>query len=158
MPTRGLDHHSLADLTAAFRSAAGVDLDQLLGDHRAEFAGPLHLRLTGPLLMSATGMPHWYGKRFRPHNSDDTTLQGTNLLRRDDRITESVPMTASIRASRLDGQPALVVSYRRHAPWPWRNVNDELRPHGEATLIGLTFGIPAAPRNGAPFLLHRITR
>jgi hypothetical protein len=34
-------------------------------------------------------------------------------------------------------------------------VNDELRPLDDDTLLGLSFGLPLAPRGGAPFILNR---
>jgi len=64
-------------------------------------------------------------------------------------------MTARIAPSRVDGRPALVITYPSDARWPHRLVNDELRPLDELTLLGLSFGLPLAPRGGAPFILHR---
>lgn len=64
-------------------------------------------------------------------------------------------MRAQIAASRVDGRPALVISYPHDARWPHRLVKDELRPLDESTLLGLSFGLPLAPRGGAPFILHR---
>jgi hypothetical protein len=83
------------------------------------------------------------------------SLEGENLLRRRGRLVESIPMTAQIAPSRVDDRPAIVIEYPPDARWPHRRVNDELRPLGENTLIGLSFGLPLAPRGGAPFLLHR---
>ena len=41
------------------------------------------------------------------------------------------------------------------APWPWRNVIDELRLLPDGTVIALTFGLPLMPGGGSPFLLRR---
>ena len=147
---RGL---SVASLQEAFRRAQAPELAMLIGDHEAEFAG--WLRLGGPLAMRLTGMPGWWGKRFRVPADGGETLGGENLLRRRGRLVESIPMTARIAPSRVDGRPALVITYLPDARWPHRLVNDELRPLDELTLLGLSFGLPLAPRGGAPFILHR---
>jgi hypothetical protein len=144
---------SVRALQRAFRQAPAPELAALVGDHEAEFAS--WLRLGGPLAMRLTGMPGWWGKRFRASTGGGGSLQGENLLRRRGRLVESIPMTAQIAPSRVDGRPAIVIKYPPDARWPHRRVNDELRPLGAHTLIGLSFGLPLAPRGGAPFLLHR---
>jgi uncharacterized protein len=150
------DKHSLSALQRAFREAPTPELGRLVGSHEAEFVGPAWLRLPGPLTMRLTGMPGWCGKAFHvPANGGDS-LEGENLLRRHGRLEGSIPMSAEVAPSRVDGRPALVVSYPPDAPRPWRDVNDELRPLDERTLLGLTFGIPGAPKGGSPFLLHRM--
>jgi hypothetical protein len=147
---------SVGDLQRAFREAPEPELSALVGSHEAEFVGPAWLRLPGPLTMRLTGMPGWCGKRFRAPADGGDSLEGENLLRRQGRIVGSIPMRAELAPSRVDGRPALVVSYPPDARRPWRDVNDELRPLDERTLLGLTFGIPGAPRGGSPFLLHRM--
>jgi hypothetical protein len=93
--------------------------------------------------------------RFRAPASGGDTLEGENLLHRGARLVESIPMRARIAPSRVDGRLALVISYPPDARWPHRRVKDELRPLDESTLLGLSFGLPLAPRGGAPFILHR---
>jgi uncharacterized protein len=150
------DKHALSALQRAFREAPAPELRRLVGSHEAEFVGPAWLRLPGPLTMRLTGMPGWCGKAFHvPANGGDS-LEGENLLRRHGHLEKSIPMRAEVAPSRVDGRPALVVSYPPDAPRPWRGVNDELRPLDERTLLGLTFGIPGAPKGGSPFLLHRM--
>jgi hypothetical protein len=152
-----VDHkRSLSALHDAFREAPTPELARLVGSHEAEFVGPAWLRLPGPLTMRLTGMPGWCGKRFRAPADGGDSLEGKNLLRRHGRLEESIPMRAEVAPSRVDGRLALVVSYPPDARRPWRNVNDELRPLDDHTLLGLTFGIPGAPRGGSPFLLHRM--
>ncbi|MCX2715357.1 hypothetical protein [Mycolicibacterium sp. J2] len=138
---------SLADIAAAFRAARDPDIAMLSGRHRATLLGPAWLRLTG--------MPNWYGKSFQS-SSHDGILDGVNLLRRNGEIQESIPMTAFVEVSPYDDRPALVVRYPASARLPWRNATDHLRPLGYDVLLGRTFGIPATPRGGAPFLLRRI--
>jgi hypothetical protein len=144
---------SVRSLQRAFRDAPAPELGALVGNHEARFAG--WLRVGGPLAMRLTGMPGWWGKRFRTPAGDDDLLEGENLLLRGGRLVESIPMRARIGSSRVDGRPALLISYPPDARWPHRRVNDELRPLDEGTLLGLSFGLPLAPRGGAPFILHR---
>lgn len=144
---------SVRALQRAFREAPAPELAALVGRHEAKFAG--WLRLGGPLAMGLTGMPGWWGKQFRAPTGGGDSLQGENLLRWRGRLVESIPMTAEIARSRVDGRPALVISYPADARWPHRRVKDELRPLDQHTLLGLSFGLPLAPRGGAPFVLHR---
>jgi short-subunit dehydrogenase len=146
---------SVQSLQRAFRDAPAPELGALVGRHEAEYAGPAWLRLSGPLTMRLTGMPGWWGKAFRPPTESADALEGENVLRRRGRLEPSVSMRARLAPSRVDGRPALVVSYPADAPFPWRQVNDELRPLDDRTMLGLTFGIPGAPRGGSPFVLHR---
>jgi hypothetical protein len=144
---------SVRALQRAFRDAPAPDLGALIGRHEARFAS--WLRLGGPLSMSLTGMHGWWGKQFRVSASRGNSLEGENLLRRRGRLVESIPMRAEVAPSRVDGRPALVISYPSDARWPHRRVQDELRPLDQRTLLGLSFGLPLAPRGGAPFILHR---
>jgi hypothetical protein len=143
---------SVRDLQRAFREAPEPQLDALAGTHEAQFAG--WLRVGGPLAMGVTGMPGWWGKRFRPAGDGDS-LEGENVLRRRGDLVASIPMTAQIGPSRVDGRAAILIDYPADARWPHRRVRDELRPLDENTLLGLSFGLPLAPRGGAPFILHR---
>ncbi|WP_067897516.1 hypothetical protein [Nocardia vaccinii] len=148
------EHSSLHELTTAFANARHPRLSDLLGAHDGSFAGPLWLRLPAPLLLAATGMAGWCGKSFQ-NTRDAHVIAGHNLARRGGRIVESIPITAQIARARSDNGPALIVSYPPDAAWPWRHVTDELRPVDDHTLLGLTYGIPATPPAGAPFLLRR---
>jgi hypothetical protein len=152
MSTVDLPNASVRELQRAFRDAPEPELDALIGTHEAEFAG--WLRLGGPLAMRVTGMPGWWGKRFRAAGGGDS-LEGENLLRRQGRLVESIPMTAQIAPSRVDGRRAILIRYPPDARWPHNRVNDELRPLDDQTLLGLSFGLPLAPPGGARFILHR---
>jgi hypothetical protein len=105
--------------------------------------------------MSLTGMHGWWGKQFRPRAGAGDALEGENLVRRRGRLVESIPMTARLAPSRVDGRTAIVIRYPPDARWPHRMVTDELRPLDDHTLLGLSFGLPLAPRAGAPFILQR---
>jgi hypothetical protein len=148
-----LPEGSVRALQRSFRESPVPELSALVGRHEANFAG--WLRLGGPLAMSLTGMHGWWGKRFRAPAGDRGTLEGENLLQRRGRLVASIPMTARVAPSRVDGRPAIVISYPPDARWPHRRVEDELRPVDDRTLLGLSFGLPLAPREGAPFILQR---
>ncbi len=159
-PRRGdpalVDLASLEQLRTAFRSAAQPTLADLGGAHEAQFIGPAWLRSLGPVAVRLGRMPGWCGKRFTAHHGGDGVLAGVNRTRVHGVVRDSIPITARIGPSRVDGRPALLVTYPADARFPWPRVTDELRPFGTGTLLGLTFGIPLSPPRGAPFLLHRV--
>lgn len=140
------------DLHEAFHAAPDPTLERLVGEHRSELVGPVWIRLTAPLFLAVRGMPFWAGKRFEP--PVDGLIHGVNLLEVRGFRKDSIPVTAQLEPS-LDGVD-IVVRYPRTAPWPWPNVVDRLRPLDDRTLIGLTFGLPMMPADGAPFLLHKV--
>jgi hypothetical protein len=144
---------SVPALRRAFNEAPAPELADLIGRYEATFAG--WLRVGGALAMGLTGMAGWWGKQFRAPAHGEDSLEGENLLRRRGQLVESIPMRAHIGPSRIDGRPALVVKYPADARWPHNRVTDELRPLDDETLLGLSFGLPLAPRDGAPFLLRR---
>lgn len=148
-----VDMSSLRDLREAFHASPDPTLDLLVGEHRAELVGPLWLRLPAPLFLAVRGMPFWAGKRFDP--PVDGVLHGVNVLRVRGFSRDSLPVTAQIED--VEGRSDLVIRYPQDAQWPWPHVVDRLRPLDSSTLIGLTFGMPAMPDEGTPFLLHRVS-
>jgi len=127
-------------------------LRELVGDLEASFVTPL-TRLAPPGL-AVLGLPRWFGKRFR--RTVAGTIEGANLLRRDEGLAETLPMSLTEDASLADGRPVLVVSYAADAPWPWRWVRDELRAAPQGTgIVAMTFvDLPGLRRlGGTPFLL-----
>jgi hypothetical protein len=151
-----VDLGSTRALQETFRSAPDPTTDDLVGVHRGEYVGARWLRTAGPVIMRLGRMPGWYGKRFALAEEESTTLVGVNLLRSGEQIIDSVPMTAAIGPSRVDGRAALIIGYPVDAPFPWPRVTDELRPFGDGALIGVTFVIPGWLPGGTPFLLRRI--
>ena len=150
-----VDLGSLGDLRSAFRAAPDPSVADLVGRFEAEFIGPGWMRAGGPVLMWLGRMPGWCGKRFDYADGTSESLVGANLVRTAGTVRDSVPITAAMARSQMDGRPALIVSYPKDAPFPWPRVADELRPFGEGVLLGMTFGIPLAPPGGNPFLLRR---
>lgn len=139
---------SLQQLWDEFDAAPQPDLERLVGEHRSELIGPLWITLPAPVFLAVRGMPFWAGKRFG--QPVDGVLRGVNLLEVRGFRKDSLPVTGA-----LEGRD-LVVRYPSDAPWPWPGVVDRLRPRDDRTLLGMTFGLPLMPANGAPFLLHRV--
>jgi hypothetical protein len=138
-----------------FVDAAEPDLASMVGLHQAQYLGPAWLRWGGPLGVALLGMPGWAGKRFSVPAEGADVLQGCNLRRSSGRLVTSLPMTARIEASVVDGRRAIVATYAADAPWPWRSVRDEFRSVAPAALLGLSFGFPLVS-GGLPFVLvHR---
>ncbi|WP_051756471.1 hypothetical protein [Nocardia sp. NRRL WC-3656] len=151
-----LARRSSEELRALFRTAACPDLAEVTGRLEAELAGPALVRALAPIAFRLTGLADWWGKDLRPAPAGDG-LTGYNLAGpRGESAT--LPLRATIGPSRLDGAPAVVVSYASDAPFPWRRVVDDLRILADGTVLGLTFGLPLTPRGGSPFLLRREVR
>jgi hypothetical protein len=149
-----LDMGSMSALRVAFRSAPDPTLDDLVGTHEGQFLGPRLLTVLLPAALGVLGMPGWYGKRFERVPGEPDRVLGVNLVRRTDQIRDSIPMSARLGPSRVDGRPALLITYPE-APFPWAMVVDELRPLGDRALIALNFAIPHISL-GLPFVLRRI--
>lgn len=150
-----LDLRSLTTITEAFRSAPSPVLEALVGEHEGKTIGPVWLTSLGPATLWLTGMGGWCGKAFQPLPEGGDQIVGTNLVRRRGTIRPSIPITARIASSRVDGRPAIRVDYPATARFPWRRVTDELRPLEEGVLLGLTWGIPGGPASGTPFVLRQ---
>lgn len=146
---------SLGELTRTFRAAGSPSLELLLGTHQASRLGPFWMVRPASLFLAATGMPGWWGKEFTSAASGDGTMIGHNLREAEGRIVPSLPMTGRLGTSRVDGRPALVLTYGSDAPWPWRGVTDELRPVEDGVLLGLSFDIIERVPVAVPFLLER---
>ncbi|GAA3541233.1 hypothetical protein [Aeromicrobium flavum] len=120
------------------------------GDLGASFVAPL--TALAPRGLGLIGLRHWYGKRFRREGAG---ASGVNLVRRDGRLVETLPMRLAEGESWADGLPALVVAYGTDAPRPWRWVRDELRSLDDGRVVGMTFvDLPGLRLlGGTPFLL-----
>lgn len=142
---------SVRSLRKAWPTLRPVDVGYLPGDWHAGFVSPL--RTIAPRGLALVGLANWYGKRFR---RIDGTLRGANLVRVNDDLAETLPMTISAGISQSDGEPVVVISYPTHARWPWPRITDELRAVDSNTLVGMTyFNAPLVRRLGLPFVLRR---
>jgi hypothetical protein len=152
--TATLSTHELNQLSLAGCREIFLSLDRpatLSGAYEADFVGPSWLRaIAGPGLFPL-GLGGWMGKLF------DGNGGGVNLVRRQGRVQQVMPVRLIGMPSPINGQPAIVVSYPHGSRWPWPYVIDELRQLDEQTLLGMTI-VPRGrlSRVGLPFLLrHR---
>lgn len=143
---------STRELRALFAAADCPAPPALAGRLAAEIVGPWPVRAAAPVVFRLTGLGDWWGKDLRATAAGDG-LAGHNLAGPGGE-RRTLPLSAAIGPSRTDGAPAVLVRYPADAPWPWRRVVDELRVLPDGTVLGLTFGLPAGGRGGAPFLLH----
>lgn len=149
-----LARRSSGELRALFRTAACPSVAEVSGRLEAQIPGPAVVRVAGGLAFRLTGLGDWWGKDLQPV-AGEQGVAGHNLAGpHGERRT--LPLRGAVGPSRLDGAPAMVVSYPPDAPFPWRRVVDELRILPDGTMLGLTFGLPLMP--GAPFLLRREVR
>lgn len=130
-------------------------LEDFVGDLRAEFVAPL--KHVAPAGLSLVGLPRWHGKRFEPLGLE--ILEGVNLVRvksQPDAFEERLNMRAEIGASLVDRQPALIVTYERYGPRPWRWVRDEFRVLEDGKYVGMSFvDLPVLRKVGLPFLITK---
>lgn len=120
----------------------------LQGRFEAELLGPRWFQGMSRFSLSLRGFAGWYGKAF------DGQGNGVNLMQRDGKLVEEIPMRTSIETSPIDRRESVFVRYPPQTLWPWPHVIDELRAIDDKTLLGmtrLTFG----PVIALPFLLHR---
>jgi len=132
--------------------------EDLIGDHRAVFVGPLPARAVSPAALGLAGLPAWFGKRFAPAPGGEG-LTGINLLREGEGLIEHLAMEARIEPSLLDGAPVLVSTYGADAPLPWRHVRDEFRLVGPGLLLGMAvIDRPLLRRTGLAFAMEAVGR
>ena len=133
-------------------------VEDLIGDHRAVFVGPLPARAVAPAALGLAGLPAWFGKRFAPAPGGEG-LTGVNLLREGEGLIEYLAMEARIEPSLLDGAPVLVSTYGADAPLPWRHVRDEFRLVGPGLLLGMAvIDRPLLRRTGLAFAMEAVGR
>ncbi len=147
---------SLPGLVAQWHALPAPPLSALVGTREAAFVGPAVLRALAPRGLGMLGLRRWFGKRFSGTGHE---LHGVNLLRDGTagELREHLRMRAVIGASRVDGLPAVVVTYGRDAPLPWRYVRDEFRNVGDGRLLGLTvLDVAGIRRLGTPFVLQPV--
>jgi cholesterol oxidase len=150
-----VDLGSLEALREAFLAAPAPTLADLVGEHAGSFGGPRLVRTLMPVALGVLGMPGWHGKRFSLAPGASDRAVGVNLVKRGGQVRDSIPMTARVGSSQLDGQPAMLIAYPPGAPFPWEGVVDELRSFGDGTLLGMNRAVPRVPL-WLPFFLHRI--
>lgn len=120
----------------------------LQGRFEAELTGPAFAQKLSRFGLSLRGFAGWHGKAF------DGQGRGVNLMQREGKLIEAVPMTTSIETSPIDGRESFFIRYPADTLWPWPHVIDELRVVDDKTLLGMTH-LTSGPVIALPFLLHR---
>lgn len=126
----------IADLRASFADLAPPYPAELVGSWDGELVGRPALLLAAHLAAAATPFRGWCGKAFL-----DPAF-AVNRVRRHGLVRHGLAGKTARHGSRLDGRPALVISYRA-ARWPWRHFRGELRAVSDDEMLGmlmLTFG------------------
>lgn len=149
-----LEKASLGELKQLFTSLPAPHPAMRQGFFRASFVGPAWLRLSARPSLELSGLPGWQGKKFL--NADDAT----NILRKGDKLSESLAMRVTPGTSQIDGKQGLALHYvpqnGKPAPAPWRWVRDELRAIDDNTILGMTvINLPVLRHFAFPFLLTR---
>lgn len=120
----------------------------LQGRFEAELVGPRWFQGFSRFGLGLRGFKGWYGKQF------DGQGNGVNLMQRDGKLVEAIPMRIAVETSPLDGRESLFVRYTPETLWPWPHVIDELRVMDDKTLLGMT-RLVSGPALALPFVLHR---
>lgn len=143
---------SLPAFRRLFHTLSAPALESIRGEFRAEIVGPAWMRLIAPPALALGGLGGWCGKRF------DANGQGLNLVNRGREIKPVLPMQLARRASLIDQQPVIAVTYPSSSPPPWPWIIDELRRLDGHTLLGMTVVTRLGlHRLAFPFLLHTAT-
>lgn len=126
-------------------------VEELAGTHHGQVVGPRWLRTAAPALLTLLGMGGWCGKRF------ESDGRGLNLVQRNGREQEIMPMRVQIRPSLVDAKPTVVITYPAEtSPFPWPRIIDEVRRLDETRLLGLTIVQQRGLRRfSVPFLLEK---
>lgn len=145
-----LSRAGLAAITAYFKTLPAPEESSRQGFYRARFIGPLWLRKSAGPSVALAGLTQWQGKQFV------TSTQAVNIVLVGQQRQSKLSMTCSTKPSRLDQKPALVLSYGRLAPIPWRWVRDEIRQHRDDEWLGVTIiDLPVLRHIAFPFLLKK---
>ena len=150
----GLEAHQWTrrDACREFAGLGSPSDGEVAGEWSGAMVGRPALARTAEVMALGTPLRAWCGKRFA---GDGTVVN--RVLRRGSAV-EAVVGVVSTGPSLLDGNPALIVTYRRTAPPPVRWMRGEVRwlEPGES-LLGMLF-LPIRGKMGIgpfPFLLTR---
>lgn len=147
-----LSRAGLATITAYFKTLSAPEESSRQGFYHACFIGPWWLRISAGPSVALAGLAKWQGKAFV------TSTQAVNIVLVGQQRQPMLSMTCATKPSRLDQKPALVMSYGRLAPIPWRWVHDEIRQHDDGEWLGVTIiDLPVLRHLAFPFLLKKTT-
>jgi len=145
-----LNSLSLSKIGKLFYTLSPIDVSELNALYRAEFIGPLWLRITAGPALSLTGLRGWWGKEFV-----ESTI-AYNLVATDSGRIPKLQMAIGMAPSPFDGKRTVQLTYSFDAPIPWRYVTDELRWLDERRILAMTYvNRPLFYRIAFPFLLSQ---
>ena len=150
MQLHDLETAALSDIRALYKTLSPASIEDKQGTYQAQFIGPLWIRVSAQPSLFLSGLPGWYGKRFKDAKS------ATNILIRGQTKTEKLDMQCADHDSLIDGLPTSALSYGAQGPIPWRWVIDEFRRYDDQTLLCMTIiQLPILRHFPFPFLLRR---
>lgn len=142
---------SLSAFRRLFGTLSAPALTIMQGEFRSVIVGPAYLRKIAPPALVLGGLGGWCGKWFAENG------QGFNLVNRGGTVHRVLPMQLVRRASLLDQQPVMAVTYAPSSPLPWPWVVDELRQLDSLTFLGMTLATRLGlHRLAFPFLLQKV--
>ena len=145
-----LSRAGLAAITAYFKTLSAPEESSRQGFYHARFIGPWWLRISAGPSVALAGLAQWQGKAFV------TSTQAVNIVLVGQQRQSKLSMTCATKPSRLDQKPALVLSYGRLAPIPWRWVRDEIRQYRDDEWLSVTIiDLPVLRHVAFPFLLKK---
>jgi hypothetical protein len=154
MPAQTLDFYcqqSDETMRRTYSQLKAPTLPGALGRYRAVFTGSTLRRAIGAQVIGLLGFRGWWGKDL----CADGWVQ--NLFMVQGTLTRKFPTRMDPAVSKLDGGPALALTYPRTMRWPWPWVTDELRALDDDHLLGMSlfsqFPLTARP---TPFILQRV--
>lgn len=144
-----LNQHKLRDFPNLYRTLSIPDSAALSGYYRGSIPGPAWFQSIVRPLLAISGLGGWWGKYF------DGDGNGTNLVEREGRLQQRLPVRAVNITSLVDSKPALALQYLPDNPFPWPFIVDELRQLEPGLLLGMmVVNISFLRRLAFPFLLQ----
>lgn len=143
-----LNQAGLFAIKAYFKTLSAPSEASRKGFYQARFIGPWWLRVSAGPSITLAGLAKWQGKAFV------SPTEAVNIVLVDQQRQTKLSMSCSTKPSLIDQKPALVLSYGRLAPMPWRWVRDEVRQQREGEWLGVTIiDLPVLRQLAFPFLL-----
>ena len=141
---------SLPAFRRLFGTLAAPSMEAMRGEFRSAIVGPAWMRGIAPPALALGGLGGWRGKWF------EASGQGFNLVNRGGTVQRVLPMQLVRRASLLDQQPVIAVTYAPGSPTPWPWIVDEVRQLDSHTFLGMTLATRLGLHRFAfPFLLRQ---
>lgn len=150
MIRKQIEKASLSHILTVFKGLQPASVENRQGFYRASFIGPWWVRFSAMPILALMGLPNWQGKKFLSID------KATNILQTKNGSIEKLEMNCHQQTSFLDEKMAVVLSYGKNAPLPWKWIVDELRVLDENRLFCMTtINLPMLRHLSFPFLLSR---